>query len=227
MAQTTTELYNLAAQAVGARGKLVSTSQASRFTDVFGLWLPSVRAVVLQSSHWPSAKKTASLSPIAERDNGVAWAAGAPKPGAKYAYLAPSDLLHPRHLSTYGHFDMEMIGDSRAIHAHEPQAILTYTFDQTNESLWEPELFLLMAIALGAYTAQTLTGKRSLSASLEKQANEMITRAQARSLAMHYAPVSAVASWHSARGYAGRPDVARYVYPLGSLIAVGESANVK
>lgn len=227
MTQTTTELYNLAAQTVGARGKLTSTSQASRFTDVFNLWLPSVRAVVLKAAHWPSAKKTATLSPLAERDTTLAWASGDPRPGARYAYLSPPDLLHPRHLSTYGHFEMEMIGDSRAIHAHEPQAILSYTFNQTNESLWEPELFLLMAIALGAYTAQTLTGKRSLAAQLEKQANDMLVSAQAKSMHMSYAPVGAVASWHAARGYAGRPDVPRYVYPLGSLIAVGESANVK
>lgn len=227
MAQTSSELYNLAAQAVGGRGKLSSTSQASRYIDVFELWLPYVRAVVLKAAHFPSARKVATLSPIAERGHGTPWANNDPTPGSRYAYLTPPDLLHPRSLSTFGHFTMGMLGDNKAIFAHEPQAVLSYTFDQTDCGKWEPELFLLMAKALAAMCAQTLTGKPSLAQLLANDVNQALIRAQANSAEMQNQPTVSIASWHAARGYIGRPDVARFVYPHGGLLAIGESANVK
>lgn len=227
MAQTTTELYNLAAQVVGARGKLVSTSQASRYTDVFGLWLPYVRAIVLAAAHWPSSRKYATLGLLVERGVNSTWTNADPAPGAKYAYTAPADLLYPRSLSTGGHFSLGMLGDTKAIFAHEESPVLAYTFDQTDPGKWEPELFLLMAQALGAYTAMTLTGKPGRAQQLQAQVNDQLIRAQACSAEMQQQPSSSVASWHAARGYIGAPQVTRYVYPFGALVNIGESASVK
>lgn len=227
MAQTITELYNLAAQAVGNRGKLVSVTSRSREVDVFNLWYPLVRATVFAAAHWPSTRKSATLSPVLERSDNADWANDDPAPGAKYGFLAPPDMLHPRWLSSYGHFSIEMVGTQKIISTHEEQAILTYTFDQTDLGKLEPQLFLLLAQALGAYTCTTLTGKVSRSRELERIVNNALTQAQATGAEIQQHPTATVASWHAARGYIGAPNTARYIYPYGALIAVGESAGVK
>lgn len=227
MAQTITELYNLAAQAVGNRGKLVSVASRSREVDVFNLWYPLVRSTIFAAANWPSTKKTATLSPVLERSDSADWANGSPAPGAKYGYLAPPDMLRPRWLSTFGHFSIEMVGTEKIISTHESPAILSYTFDQEDLGKLEPELFLLLAQALGAYTCMTLTGKASRARELERGVNNTLTQAQATGAEMQQQPTATVASWHAARGYIGAPNSARYIYPYGALIAVGESAGVK
>lgn len=227
MAQTLTELYNLAAQQIGGRGNLVSSLQRSREVDVFNLWYPVVRPIILSAAHWPSSRKSATLGLLVERTLSADWTNTDPAPGARYAYIVPPDLIHPRALSTFNHFSMGMIGDTKCIFTHEESPVLSYTFDQTNTGLWEPQLFLLVAQALGAYTCMTLTGKPSRARELERQVNNALSVAQAQSAEFQNQPWAGVASWHSARGYYGPPDVARFVYPYGGLIAVGESANVK
>lgn len=227
MAQTQTELYNIAAQALGARGNLVSTLGRSRFIDVFNLWLPQVRPLVLKAAHWPSAQKSAALSPTVTRADNVAWAAGNPTPGAKYAFMAPPDMLHPRFLTNFGHFSFSMVDGVKTISTHLPSPILNYTFDQTDIGLWEPELFLVIAKALAAHTAMTLTGKQNLARTAAEDANAMLITARGNAADTQNEPTNAVASWHAARGYYGRPDAPRFVYPLGALIAVGESASVQ
>lgn len=226
MAQTSTELYNLAAQALQARGRLVTTNTNNRFVEVFDLWLPFVQPIVLASAAWPSCTKTAYLS-LNKTRTSATWEATDPKPGYKYSYTAPPDMIHPQYISTYGHFAMGMLGDTRCIFAHEESAILTYTFNQTNLGKWEPQLFLCVALALAAFTAKTLTGKPQLSQLVERDANNLII--QQRELAAEHQeePTESVASWHLARGYLGPAEPARFVYPAGPLIAVGQSANVK
>jgi len=136
-------------------------------------------------------------------------------------------MLHPQYLSSYGHFKIGMIGDTRCIFSHEEGAILTYTFDQDNPGLWEPKLFLLMAQALAAYTAETLSGKPQLSKKLQNDANDALLQMQSYVLNEDQEPLEAVASWHAARGYTGPVTVPRYIYPYGPIVAVGQSANVK
>jgi hypothetical protein len=227
VAQTATELYNTAAQAMQARGRLTSANSTSRYTEVFDLWYPRVRSLVLAAAHWPSCLKTAPLSLSATRTQSTNWTASSPKPGYKYAYTAPPDLLHPQYLSTYGHFAMGMIGDTKCIFAHEQNAILHYTFDQTNEGSWEPQLFLCVALSLAAFTAQTITGKRSIRIDLQNQANDLIQQQRGVAAEWQDDPIETVASWHTARGYVGPETPARFVFPHGPLVAVGQSANVK
>jgi hypothetical protein len=226
MAQTQTQLYNLAAQVIGGRGKLVSTSDKSRYVEVFDLWYDPVRAIVLKAAHWPSAQKSQRLNLNKTRDTGD-WQNDQPAPGAGYAYTIPSDMLYPRYLSSYGHFTLGMLGDTKSLFAHEGQAILTYTFDQTNPDLWEPELFFCIAHALAAYSALTLTGKQGLSKLAQQTANGIILRAQSAANNEDQDPIRAVASWHAARGYVGPATPSRYIYPFGAILAVGESASVK
>ena len=227
MAQTQTELYNLAAQAMQARGRLISTAQTSRYNDVFNLWYPYVRPIVYASAQWPSCKKSALLTLEATRDTSLDWAATDPKPGYKYAYEAPSDMVHPFYLSSFGHFEMDMLGAQKVLNVHEEDPILHYAFDQTTLTLLEPQLFMCLSFALAAFAMMTITGKPQASLALEQRANKLI-QDQRRLVTQHSdAPTEYVASWHRARGYTGFLQPERFIYPEGPLIAVGQSANVK
>lgn len=228
MSQTKTELYNLAAQKVGGRGRLVTTSQKSRFVDVFDLWYEPMTKLVQKAAHWQACRKFEVLPSYAERtDSTAAWTTADPAPGAAYAFVCPPDMLHPRQLSTGGHFDIGMMGDTQVLYAHEPAPVLDYTFHNTNTGQWENELFLAVAIAMAAMTCQTLTGQRGLVSQLVEETNNFITTARNNSANTGYTPVRKVAQRHAARGYVCNPGVVSYVYPYGPMLTVGQSANVK
>ncbi len=227
MAQTLTELYNAAAQVLGARGRLVTTAQSSRAVDVFDLWYPIARKKVFGATHWASTSKFADLPLVTERSDGVVWTPTAPAPGSRYAYATPSDMIRPRMLSSAGHFTLGNIGDTKCLFAHEQRAVLHYTFDQLQVERWENDLFLCVTFALAAFSAMTITGKNSVVQSAQQQANALIIEARNNAANEDDAPVATVASWHSARGYEGQATYPRYLFPNGPLIAVGESASVK
>jgi hypothetical protein len=227
MSQTKTELYNLAAQIVGGRGRLTTTAQASRYSDVFDTWYDVTRKTVLRASHWPSTRKLATLPLLSERDTNTDWQITDPVPGAKFAYITPSDMLHPRMLADGGHFTLGIIGDTNALFCHSERPILEYTFDQTNIGKWESDLLLTVAYGLAAFSAYTVTGKPQLAKDLKNEANDRIISARNSIANTGDEQQSTVASWHAARGYVGSPTVNRYLFPYGTLFTVGESANVK
>lgn len=227
MAQDQTILYNMAAQAIGLRGKFVTTSDKHRAVEVFNLWYEHVRNEVFAAAWWEGVSKTSRLVLAVERTN-ADWAATDPVPGAAYAYTLPDDFIYPRQLSTFGHFSLSIVGSARVLSTHEEDAILTYTANQTNMALWEPDLFLSVVFALAAFTANALTGDKNLVNGLEVKANDLIGRARTRVANDFNQPVESVASWHRARGYVGPVSLTtRFVYPHGPMVHVGESANVK
>jgi hypothetical protein len=227
MTQTKTELYNLAAQIVGGRGRLISSTQASRYSDVFDTWYDVTRKSVLRASHWPGTRKIATLPLLVERNTNTDWQITDPAPGAKFAYMTPTDMLYPRMLADGGHFTLGIIGDTDALFCHTERPILEYTFDQQNVGKWEADLLLTVATALAAFSAYTLTGKLSLAKDLKNETNERIISNRNSIANIDDDQQSTVASWHAARGYVGSPTVNRYLFPYGTLFTVGESANVK
>lgn len=226
MSQTETELFNLAAQKIGARGRLLSTTQASRHGDVFNLWYPFVRKLVFRACHWPSCRKASTLPLFKSREVGD-WKLTDPLPGYANAFRAPPDMLHPRQLSTGRPFELAMIGNDYCLHTAESHVILDYTFDQTNTGLWESDLFLCVALGLAAFCAHPITGQVSLSRGLEAQSNEFILARRNDAANMGDASRQKAASWHQARGYIDSPAVTQYIYPHGPLLNTGDSASVK
>jgi hypothetical protein len=227
MSQTETELFNLAAQILGGRGRLVTSAQSSRTVDVFQLWYPFARKQVLAAAHWPSCAKSENLPLHRERVPGAVWTNNDPSPGNRFAYMLPTDRLHPRELSTGETFTLGMVADTKCLFTGVQSPILTYTFDQTNLSRWENELFLAVAHALAAFAAMTITGKNSIVDYAESKANAMILTARNMTANYDDAPVQVVATWHAARGYIGSPNYPRYLFPHGEMLRVGASANVK
>lgn len=227
MAHTKTELYNLAAQVLGNRGRLVTTLQTSRVVQVFDTWYDVARRIVLGGAHWPSCLRIVPLPLFKERSLAADWMPGDPAPGSRYAYMTPSDMLRPRALSSGGHFTLGKIGDTACLFTHQEKPILLYTFDETNISQWEEELFLAVVHALAAFGAMPLTGKKSYVDYAEAKANQAILLSRNAAANTDEDPQSIVAPWHAARGYDASPTPYQYVFPYGGLISVGESANVQ
>lgn len=227
MSQTETELFNLAAQVLGGRGRLVTTQQRSRVTDVFNLWYPFVRKQVLAAAHWPSCSKITRLALVKERTGLEAWDETEPAPGAKYAYARPADMLRPRELTSGLAFSLGQIGNNPCIFTHLPDQILHYTFDQISTGAWENELFLAVAHGLAAFSAMTITGKSSYVQFAENKANSLIAQARTTAANEDDGTVQAVASWHAARGYLASPTTTRFLFPHGDMLNVGKSADVQ
>jgi hypothetical protein len=179
VAQDAVSLYNIAGQALGLRGKFITTSDKHRAVEVFNLWYEHVRKIIFASAWWGGVGKHAVLTLLVER-TAADWVATDPAPGARYAYVLPSDFIHPRNLSTFNHFSISVVGAQRVLSTHEENPVLAYTADQTTISVWEPQLFMVMAHGLAAFTANTLTGDRQLALMLESKVNEMIVKAKSK-----------------------------------------------
>lgn len=226
MSQTLTELYNIAGQTIGLRGKLVSTTERNRPTEVFNLHYPFVRARVLGAAHWGSCKRSVRLSLAAER-TGTDWAEGDPMPGWQYAYHLPSGHLHPRFLTTGNRFEMGIVGNTKCLNTNEESPVYQYTWDNEDLGTYEPELFFCLALALAAQSANALTGKPQLAQQVMQQANAIIITTRTNAANENMAPIDTVASWHAARGYEGRQSQIRYVFPYAPLLTQGETVGVK
>ncbi len=227
MTQSKTELFNLAAQVLGARGRLVSTTARSRYIDVFELWYPPVRKHVFSAAYWPSTAKFLHLTLSGERlGTEVVWSPADPAPGFKYSFGLPADMLRPRFLSSGRHFSMHMQGDKRVLNTSEQSPLLHYTFDNTDISSWENTLYMSVAYAIAAETALALTGKPSYVQLAAQKANRYILEARALAANEEEDQKITAASWHTARGFFGAPDPVRYLYPHGELVDLGVSASV-
>jgi hypothetical protein len=224
--QTQTDLFNLAAMHLGQKKVAPGLTQRNRYFEQFELVEPFVRKQVLRAAHWPSARKVQRLALYRTRA-GQTWADTDPAPGFEKDYQLPADCLHPRWLSDGRVFRLGVNGEQKTLATASADPILEYTFDQTNYSLWDNDLFVAISFALAAYAAYAVTGRANLTQKTEMQANEQITSARNLAANVDVQPMGAVASWHAARGYAEAPQSARYVFPHGPLLNVGYSANVQ
>lgn len=227
MAQDKTAIFQLASTAAGGRSKISSPDEVSREAELCRLWFDPVRDQVLSAAYWPNTRATARLALLAERDPDLDWTSTDPEPGLVYAYAAPSDMVAPRYLSSFERFNYGPYNnagtDVNAISANTANAILFYTKRQTNIGLWDPQLFMAIAYALGAHITMPLTGKRSRANDVASHANDLIIQARVTAANQQVESYEAIPDWISARGYAGSYPPTQYVYPLGALISIGNS----
>ena len=211
-------VYNLALNAVGMRSNLSSTADKDRGAEVCNLWFPVVRDVVLAGAPWPSCRSYSRLALLVERED-EDWVATDPEPGFTFAYSAPSDMVAPRHLSTFEPFTLSSRQGSKAIMTNAAEAILFYTRRETGIHLWEDALGLAVVYALAAHICNPLTGKPGRAQALIQQANGLLASAQAEANNMQMLQYESIPDWISARGYAN-PSDNRYFYPMGTLLTV-------
>lgn len=226
MAQDQLGLYNLASIHLGGRASFTSLTQKHRYIEVFDDLYDTVRKLVFRAAWWPSVTKVARLDQITTRAAGD-WNETQPFPGAGYMYELPDDYVHPRYLTSYGHFTLHSTGDEVVLSAHETGATLIYTFDQTQVSLWEFELYMCMSRALAAYASMSVQGVASRAELNQGLANEAILMARESFADVTDEPTTYVSSYHRARGYYGGGTPTRFMFPHGGLVAVGETASVK
>lgn len=218
MAADKTEIFNLALSEVGSRASVASPSEASREAEVCTLWFQPVVDLVLRAAPWPCATGVRRLGLIKERDAAELWVSTDPDPGWQYVYSAPSDMIRPRHLSTFERFSVSVMGDKSAIMCNTYQAILTYTLRQDNLSIWDSGLKMAVALALGAHIAMPLTGKPTRAQRCADAANTMIEEARTSAANSEETQYESMPEWFTARGFAGTTLPSRYIYPYGPLL---------
>jgi hypothetical protein len=140
MATDTVTLFNQALSLAGARNNVVLPEEISREAEECRLHFETIRDQILASAAWPEATKIRSLSLLSADEDGE-WASGEPRPGYTYSYSLPSDCLRPQYLTTFNRFQVATKDDTlRVLMTNETTPILTYTYRQTNVTMWSPEL---------------------------------------------------------------------------------------
>lgn len=220
MAQDQTSLFNLALSAAGSRSSISLPSEQSREAEICRQWYEPVRRQVLRSAPWSSVKAFARLAELKERTT-EEWVEGDPNPAFSRAFALPELYLHARYLSNYARFELSLLEpDVKALMTSDTTPILYYTLDQTQISLWESDLYLAMAQALGAFICLPLNGKSATAQRAQQQANALIYAAREAAANESFEPVDMAPEWIAGRGSIyGSPGV-RYIYPSGPLIAV-------
>lgn len=222
MAQSITELYNLALSAAGTRARISLPDERSREAEICNLWYPSVYRQVLRAAPWSSARAYQRLALFAEV--GDQWEPGAPEPGFRFAYSLPDKCLRPVYLYGYSRFSVGLINPTlQALMTNEPDPVLYYTHEQVEVSLWDSQLYLAIAHALAANIALPLNGRTQQARAAIAQANMLIAQAQETAANEIFAPVETSPSWLQVRGSSFDNSVSPYVYPNGPMISV---ANV-
>lgn len=220
MAQSQIDLYNLALSACGATGSVATIFETGVLARTCNRWYEPVRLFIFRSAHWACLTRHARLGLLVERDTTADWVSTDPQPGWIYAYGAPSDMVAARHLTDYSRFGTGVYVPTNvpAIFTDTEDAILTYTADVTDVSLWDVGLYMALVYGLAMHIARPLTGKRERSRDLMESANMLIAQARADSANEQAGVQDSLPEWIEARGYAGGINRTRYIAPFGQML---------
>lgn len=220
------EIYNLALGAIGTRTSVSSLTENSREREVCGLWYDITRDTILRAAWWPSVKKWARLALLAERTNfNDDWVDTNPGPQWTFAYALPSDMIAPRHLSTYGRFTIELYSPTsgsevKALMTDDESPILQYSKRQKLVQMWDESLAMAVVYGLAANIAMPLTGKFEVALKMQEQANALVFRAREAVANDQVNQYETIAPWHAARGYAEAPPRTQFLYPYGPALSI-------
>lgn len=219
-----TTIFNLALSAMGTKNRIALPTETSVEARECALWYESVRQQVLCAAPFQEARATVRLALQAERDPDADWVTGDPDPGWQFAYAAPQDMLRPRNISTYDRFILSVSGSEKRIVTNTEDAILVYTFDQTNVDLWSVLLQNAVALALSSAICLKLGGKLDRSQLIAARANDLLMQARVMEGNIDDFQLESVPPWLSARGVDAMPSN-RYFFPYGPLF-VTDSVSV-
>lgn len=216
---TQTELFQLALDVAGSRRNIASPTEASREAELCRRWYNTVRNQVLRAAFWPATKASRRLSVQAEKSNGD-WITGDPDPSYQFAYAAPSDMLRPRFLSDFSRFELSVwAGDQISIMSNTDEALLIYSFRQTNINVWDEDLYQCIVYALAANITRPLTGKDQTAYDNLSFANQIIMNARANDANINEASFDTLPEWLSARGYCDS-SISQFIYPFGPSLSL-------
>jgi hypothetical protein len=155
---TDTELCNLALSHIGARNISIIGEATKEGRECAKLYDPA-RRHVLRGFSWG----------FAEQRTALALLSGVTPVGYTYAYEYPVKCLKARKIWK-DESDLEPIdfiinvgptGNSKVIYTNEASAVLIFTYDVTNTSIFDPEFDTLFSWKLASDLAIPITKKRS------------------------------------------------------------------
>lgn len=226
MAQDLVGLFNLALSAIGTRSIVATPNEESREAEICNLWYPTVRDQVLRSAPWSSARGTARLALLKERDFDLDWEEGDPEPPWTFVFAQPSDMLYPRHLDSFQQFQLgirrftvnDVLTQTPAIYAHAETPLFVYTFRQDKMNYWDADLYSAVAQALAAAIALPLHGKAGRAQLAMESANNAIIQARVNAANESMTQLDHVPDWLAARGVSSTSSPSGYVYPNAPLL---------
>lgn len=223
MAKNLVALWNLALGVVGTRARIVQEDDKRLETEVIKQWYEPIRNTVFSAANWSSLRGTAMLPLLAERDFALTWQQGDPEHPWAYVYGLPVDFVYARWLDSFESFDLTVRGSQRALLTNAVPANLVYTRELSNVALWQDDLYMAVAHALGAAICQQLHGKRNLAISAQSYANEQIIQARLKNANEMDVSYDSVPDWLLARGVGLNTMFSRFIHPTGALLAVVSS----
>lgn len=186
------QICNMALAHVGTRSKIESLTEGSTESDICNLWYDHALLEALESYDWNFARKRASLAAHSEDPPDGVW-------GFRYQY--PTDCVVARHIENPTIInqsivrgvpaaliepdaipyviEMDETGEQKTILTDLDDAILVYTFHQTNTNLFTRVFITALSFLLAHHIAFSLTGKMNLEQRLAQQFRLMIQNAAA------------------------------------------------
>jgi hypothetical protein len=213
----TVDIWNMALSTVGSTNTVSTELENTPQANLCRLWYAQARRVVLKAASWPSATRTVALAVVSERDFSQAFATGDPQPPWRFAYSEPSDLLAPRYLSTFRQFARGFIGSQSCLFTNDEDALLTYTFDQTEAGRWDAGLRDAVISYLAARIAPGITGKANARRELLSDAYSIIQTHQTDLANEQDVQFISLPEAIAARGYSGSPQQTRFFYPYEDI----------
>lgn len=164
---------------VGARSTIESLSELSAEAKIVNLWLPFSRIQTLEAFDWSFARKRQTLATHGDAPPDGVWEFRYQYPSdCVTARLIQSPLIPPTATSVTNEslwasvlgsgqdaipFAIEQSSNgTKSILCNLEQAVLVYTFDQTNYTLWTAQAIEALSRALASRIAFSLTGKASI-----------------------------------------------------------------
>jgi len=195
MTTTDVDITNRALQLIGTRTTVTTMGESSNEAIQANLVYNAVRDWCFGVSNWNFARKVVSLT-VGKQFTGAAgtWSSTVPQPPWKYEYKLPADFIRAIYLTNSAHATTQAYdGDpqrfsfgndtitavvQQVILTNESPAILIYTAQITDPTLW-PWYFERFMVGTLAWTlSMTLSGDKELVAYLDNVAMRMFTIAE-------------------------------------------------
>lgn len=225
MAQTVDDLFALAVSACHGDSTPEGLISSSRAYTLCERWYDIVRKTILRAAYWPSVTSTGYLAVLAEASATREWAEGDPTPPWRYVYGLPSNYIRARYLTTYAKFEMTSFSGAPALQCDEQKAILVYTRDEENITLWEEDLKMAVIYGLASHIGAELTGSRYIIERNIANTDQLIGVARANFMNENSMTLETVPPWISERGFINAPKP-RFYYPEGAMLAQSMPASI-
>jgi hypothetical protein len=164
---------------LGTRSKIASLTEGSVESDELELWYEYSRLTALESYDWSFARKRVALALHSDDPPEDIWA---------FRYQYPADCVTARKIENPNGMDADAVpfeietsddGSEKTILTNMEDAVLVYTFDQQDTSLYRPFFVKMFSYVLAHEVAIALTGKLSIKQAMAEAVSAFVRAAPA------------------------------------------------